>query len=104
MTLLREGFQLLAHFAQHGGLSRLGLLQAILVTREVLFERLQQRGDGLLSLCEISFGGFSKLGQRFVRESEKFWLHLAQGVGAQRFEGLTEIKRGARLFLSKLNE
>ena len=62
-----ERFELLLHLAQRGGLGGLALLQAFLVSLQLLLERLDQRLDRFLALRQVALGGLLKLAEGLVR-------------------------------------
>ena len=79
--------------------ARLALLQAFLVSFELLLERFDQRFDGFLPLRQIAFGRFLKFAERLLGQPQKFRRALFQRLGAQRLERLAQI--GQRLFLQR---
>ena len=93
LALEREGRQVLPHFAQGGGLARLALLQPLLVGLQLRLQRGQEGGDGLLALGEVALGDFLEAAQRFAGELEEFGLGAAQGLGAERLEGLPHLEQ-----------
>ena len=96
-ALVSECFQVLGDFPDSRGVSCFALLQAGLIILELLLERLDQGGDGLLALREVAFGGFLKLGESLVGQPEKIRLGLFERVDAERLERLAQI--GERLVL-----
>ena len=70
---------------------RFRLLEALLIRFQLLFQRLDQCGNGLLALGQITFGGFLKLAQSLVGQTKKFRLGLLRASALKGFEGVAQI-------------
>jgi hypothetical protein len=97
LALLGEGFEVFCDIAECEGLGVVALLEPTLVGIELLFERFEQRGNGLLPLVEIAFRGLGESCECFVSEPEEFGLILTEGFGAQGLKALAEVGEGFRV-------
>lgn len=104
LALGGEAFDLFFDFAERGGLGGFGLLEAFLVGVELLFERFDERSDGLLALGEVAFGGFVEFGDGFGDALDEMGLEFAQGIDAEGFKGRPEIGEGFFLGLAGFEE
>ena len=81
LALRRQRLELLLHFSERGGLRVLGLLEALLIGGEVLLQRLDQRGDGLLALLQVALGGLLEFAKTLFGETQKLGGRLLECIG-----------------------
>src|SRR5262249_26784063 len=91
LALHRQRVELSFDLTQCRCLRIFGLLQALLVSLQLLFQRLNQYRNGLLSLRQIAFGRLLQPAYCFCDSLDELRLQFAKRVETQSFEAVPQI-------------